>query len=138
MASHARGKRDGGEEFDAELSLGIRLWAYVKDKTGLEGWTGGHLEDGVWVEGEDESEEHWTQEPVDNDEAEVEACLACEVELLEEFTWNYTEAVAVKVNTTMGAVAAILDTAYFSIWIDEKVFERAGGTNFAAGGFAFP
>jgi hypothetical protein len=66
----------------------------------------------------------------------VEACLACEVEPLEESTWNYTEAVAVKVNTRMGAVAAILNTACFSIWIDEKLFERAGGTNFAAGGFA--
>jgi hypothetical protein len=106
-------KTGRGEEFDAELSLGIRLGAYGKDETGLEGWTGGHMEDGVRVEGEDESEEQWTQEPVENDEAEVEACMACEVEPLEESTWNDTEAVAVNVNTTVGAVAAILDKACF-------------------------
>jgi hypothetical protein len=119
-------KTGRGEEFDAELSLGIRLGAYGKDETGLEGWTGGHMEDGVRVEGEDESEEHWTQEPVENDEAEVEAYMACEVEPLEESTWNDTEAVAVNVNTTVGAVAAILDKACFSIWVDEKFFERSG------------
>jgi hypothetical protein len=135
VASHARGKRDGGEEFDAEFSLGTRLGAYGKEKNGLEGWKCGHLEDGVWVEGEDESEEHWTQEHVESDEAEVEACMACDVEPLEESTWNDTEAVAVKVNTTVGAVTAILDTACFSTWFDELFFERAGGTNFAAGVF---
>jgi hypothetical protein len=47
-----------------------------------------------------------------------------------------TKQVAVKVSTTAGAIAAVLDTACFSIWVDKGYFVTAGGYDFVAGGSA--
>jgi hypothetical protein len=140
VAGDIDGKRSGGGEIDAEFSLGSRRG---EDR---DVWSDPHVAGGVWVVGEDPVDEpvadgegqesgRWGEVIADGRASATEDCQACGDESAIGGSTDMRP-VAVEVVTDAGAIAAVLDTACFSIWVDKSRFLSCGGYNFNAGGSA--
>jgi hypothetical protein len=91
---------------------------------------------------EDEYGDHiWAQGETNCDEGSCDGCgeevsAIGDEDMADEREDEFGKRVAVKVSLPGTVVAANVDTACWSVWMDKATFEAAGGTDFQAGGEA--